>query len=86
MWDKYARLQIAEGVKGLACDGISIVPFIAGHQGSMTSLSNYHYRWLLWMATSKQITVRDPRILIRQALLVYSKGWGIACDSFMEDI
>ncbi len=39
MWDKYARLQIAEGVKGLARDGISIVPFIAGHQGSMTSLS-----------------------------------------------
>lgn len=39
MWDAFSPLHIADGMKGLARDGISIDPFIAASQGTMASLN-----------------------------------------------
>jgi phosphoglycerol transferase MdoB-like AlkP superfamily enzyme len=39
MWERYEPLHIADGLKGLARDGISITPFIAASQGTMASLN-----------------------------------------------
>lgn len=40
LWDTYAPLHIADGVKALAAQGISIAPFIASTQGTMAGLNS----------------------------------------------
>lgn len=40
LWDAYAPLHIADGVKALAAQGISIAPFIASSQGTMAGLNS----------------------------------------------
>ncbi|HQI82504.1 MAG TPA: LTA synthase family protein [Deltaproteobacteria bacterium] len=39
MEERYASLHIADGLKGLAADGIAISPFVATSYGTMTSLN-----------------------------------------------
>lgn len=40
LWDRFESLHIADGLKGLAREGISITPFIAASQGTMASLNS----------------------------------------------
>jgi len=40
MWDRFEPLHIADGLKSLAREGISVTPFIAASQGTMASLNS----------------------------------------------